>query len=371
MSAILGTSGLLYAGIYWLATPPAVHSRPLYFDFGDRDRGERYSGGAKAIVDLTAQHTQWHWMAGHDEVGPPSLTSSALSPGQRYDIGLELTLPQSDINEKAGVFMIEVHLLDGNDSLLAVSRRPSFLPFTTKLKKLVRMVFLWPLYLAGLLEEAHQMHIVFFDSFMDSLEHSLTSVKVRLSRSDIQLTEAWLTVKPQLEGLVYYMHAWFYTSAAFGILTIAALELTLLGFVYVFYSIAAAGDTSKKHRSDLSQYYESVYPSTEAVATGRLYGSEPMSASPQGGSSWIEGDEQEPSAGLLVSGGSYSGNGAQSQSLGSEVGAGLRHRFGSGTGSGSGSGTGSATAETNEGSYSGNSRRLNLDELRRIEGKGE
>jgi Putative adipose-regulatory protein (Seipin) len=70
--------------------------------------------------------------------------------------------------------------------------------------------------LLGLKSESERIYIQFFDHYQESIENPLTAIKVQLSSADVQLYAAWLVISPQLKGLQWIMHNWFYTSAAVG-----------------------------------------------------------------------------------------------------------------------------------------------------------
>jgi Putative adipose-regulatory protein (Seipin) len=79
-----------------------------------------------------------------------------------------------------------------------------------------RLALLWPFHMLGMKSESESIYIQFFDHYQESIENPLTEIKVQLSNADVQLYAAWLVISPQLKGLQWIMHNWFYTSAAVG-----------------------------------------------------------------------------------------------------------------------------------------------------------
>ncbi|CAM9328615.1 unnamed protein product, partial [Phaeothamnion confervicola] len=96
---------------------------------------------------------------------------------------------------------------------------------------------MWPLLLVGAAFEADCVRVESFDFFQESDKHPLAKATVVLSSPDVQIYEARLFISPQLHGLRHYMHHWFWTAAAFGVAFVTSLELTVLGFLYAFYSV--------------------------------------------------------------------------------------------------------------------------------------
>lgn len=66
--------------------------------------------------------------------------------------------------------MMKVHttLVDDQDSVLATSARPAVLPHTSILLKGITMLFSWPLYLVGIMEEAETIFVPCIDFYKAS-----------------------------------------------------------------------------------------------------------------------------------------------------------------------------------------------------------
>lgn len=228
---LLGTASLVYAGIYWLVMPASLHRMTLYFDYGLRGVIRKIKEPPAAQVDILARHTQWY--AGDATPLPPATREKALATGQKYVVGLELELPQSAANQEAGVFMVYTKLFDGHGTVLASSARPAFLPHSSQLLRALRLAAMWPLYLSGIFRESETLRVPCFDFFEEPAERPLAAARVELSSADVQMYAAHLIITPQLDGIQWLMHRWFYTTAAAGTLFIACIELMMVGFVYL------------------------------------------------------------------------------------------------------------------------------------------
>ena len=120
-----------------------------------------------AAADLFSKHSQWE--AFHQDV-IPSLKSNEriLIAGQPYFLELALELPESDINQRAGVFGVQMELQASNGTKLASSIRTARLPHESSWVSVVRKsVWLVPL-LLGAVHESRVVVIPSFGHFVES-----------------------------------------------------------------------------------------------------------------------------------------------------------------------------------------------------------
>ena len=183
----------VYAILYLMVMPAKHAVEKVYFDYNhfscSKERQQVGTCSPTAVVDLTTIHTQWN--AYTPEVLPSSTTwnqdcgattNSADSqqhtcPTRRrlvsqksHFINLALKLPESTINQKLGMFTVEMYLYDANLSLLASSSRPAVLPYQSDYVLNVRKsVLMGPLVL-GAVQEARTIMVESFDHYMESLE---------------------------------------------------------------------------------------------------------------------------------------------------------------------------------------------------------
>lgn len=223
---ILSLSVLTYAAIYQLSMPRLAIRAPIYFDYNfvpERHKSGAYGrhieelcaqkdgeGGTTdkdtppteqalstsrlrtsgpqqilspptAVVDLQMQHTQWH--AYYDTVLPasyPDLSDHVIKPRRRYFVDISVTLPESDLNRRLGMFMLEVDLLASDGTMLASSGRPSMLPHESSLIGIARKLVLMGPILIGAVAEARTVVLESFDSYVESPDKPLAAMIVRL-----------------------------------------------------------------------------------------------------------------------------------------------------------------------------------------------
>eukprot|EP00611_Tribonema_gayanum_P029251 TRINITY_DN7762_c0_g1_i3.p1 TRINITY_DN7762_c0_g1~~TRINITY_DN7762_c0_g1_i3.p1 ORF type:complete len:489 (+),score=110.74 TRINITY_DN7762_c0_g1_i3:1527-2993(+) len=270
--ALLTASAVLYAGLYWLAMPARLIKVPLYFDYGMRGF-MRTREPPLARVDLLTRHTQWQ--LGEHMTVPPKVGERVLAAGQQYSVTLELSLPQSPANEKAGVFMLYTRLYDKEKQLLGSSARAAFLPHSSPLLRALRLFTLWPLYLMGMSTESEALEVPCFDYLEEVVDSPMAEAHVQLSSPSVQVYEAWLVISPQLTGLPWLMREWFYTCAILGTLSIALLLACTGGFAYLILTV------EEGHRPHIVQPQGGLLGSSGSTA--QQYSSTQWNGSPRNG----------------------------------------------------------------------------------------
>lgn len=104
-----------------------------------------------------------------------------LLPGQRYFFEVTLTLPESEINKRLGMFMVTVDLRSSDKQLLASSKQSSMLPFESNMIAIFRKLLLLLPLSAGLLAETRTVTLLSFDNYVDiSSKQPLSYVEVTL-----------------------------------------------------------------------------------------------------------------------------------------------------------------------------------------------
>ncbi|CAM9249484.1 unnamed protein product [Ectocarpus sp. 4 AP-2014] len=240
---VLLSAVVLYGALYWLVMPLRLHDKPIFLDYSDR----AMTGGATGTVDFLARHTQWD---PSPLTNVERLNTKVLKAGQHYKVGLELQMPTSYINRRIGVFMVHTTLLDEQGNELASSARPAMLPHTSALRKGMGMMFAWPLHLAGLRREEETVYVDCLDFYEENALHPLTKARVTVSSGRVQFYSSSINITPQLNGLPWLMHDFFYSTLAAGVLFIASLELMLFGFCYVFFFVSLGESNKNDNSSD-------------------------------------------------------------------------------------------------------------------------
>jgi hypothetical protein len=162
-----------------------------------------------------------------------------LAPGQRYFFELVLTLPESDINKKLGVFMVKVELRSVDRTLLASSKQHSMLPYESSIVTLFRKTMLILPLAFGLMSETKSVTLLLFDHYTDiSDKKPVSLVEVTLgvpnpaafptTLQTIQIHSAELRYGKEMNAIQSLLRHWQYL---FAIIVISALFLGLLSII--------------------------------------------------------------------------------------------------------------------------------------------
>jgi Putative adipose-regulatory protein (Seipin) len=202
---LLASSVALYGLFYILYMPAHQVSEPLFFDYtglvkhpspvcmnNSPTTAEDYAKlenftlpwqptpvqlkfAPWAAVDLFAKHTQWE--AFQSEVIPkPIAKKSILKAGRAHYLEVALSLPESEINVRAGMFGVYVQLQSCNGTKLAFSMRATRLPYESPYIALARkVIFLVPI-LMGAVQESKTVVVPSFRHVVECWEQPLVSV---------------------------------------------------------------------------------------------------------------------------------------------------------------------------------------------------
>nr|CCA17695.1 conserved hypothetical protein [Albugo laibachii Nc14]CCA18341.1 conserved hypothetical protein [Albugo laibachii Nc14] len=230
---------MIYALLYNLVMPTRCHDQEIFFDYGNhaqlvRDY-DRKLNLTLPTADLNLLEPHRHWKT-HEEIGPK--TASLLVAGVRYDLFVELHVPESFVNYKIGMFMVYTHVQTaGGDMTLASSARPVIVREINSLIRLVqRGVWFLP-HLLSLSEPTQRLWVPVMIGYEESKKSPMTNVKIVLNHPEIQIYSAKLTIIAQLTGIPYLMYHWSVATAFLFILNIAFFEGLLILVVYGLYNL--------------------------------------------------------------------------------------------------------------------------------------
>lgn len=183
ISFISTISAASYGLFYQLCMPSRYATEPLFFDYSQSSQQVCHgnetcpasTSGPYASVDLFARHVSWEPL--HPDVIPPGrATQRLLHAKVPYYLDVQLLLPESLMNQEAGIFVVEVELQSAkNGTRLALSKRSARFPHSSRWVSTVRkIVCLIPL-LLGVLEESRSILIPSYHHFVESADAPLVS----------------------------------------------------------------------------------------------------------------------------------------------------------------------------------------------------
>ena len=134
-------------GTYWifycLVMPGPYATKPLYFDYSgvakhpalectneQAESHEIHPGAPWAVVDLFSKHIQWEPFQ-PDVIPKPIADERLLNEGGSYYLEVSLSLPESELNRRNGMFGVLVELQSTQGERVASSIRAARLPHET------------------------------------------------------------------------------------------------------------------------------------------------------------------------------------------------------------------------------------------------
>jgi hypothetical protein len=238
VAALLGSAAVLYALFYYLVIPSRFHEQAVFLDYGHHASLSR-SGLAdmtlpRAVLNLQTPTHQWQ---ASELVDAPPQTPTVLVPGVKYDVIVELDMPESRVNMDVGMFMLSTELRTQNHALLASSVRAAIVRDSHTLVRWMRVAFWAVPYALGFSDPTQKVTVLAINGFTESKQNPTTEVVVRLNNPELQVYAAKLTIIAQLTGFRYLMYHWSVPTAILVILNIAFVEALALGILYLFYSM--------------------------------------------------------------------------------------------------------------------------------------
>ncbi|KAG2765312.1 hypothetical protein JG687_00000829 [Phytophthora cactorum] len=238
ISFLFVTASLLYALLYYLVIPSRFHEQDIFFNYGHRHmeivaQGEQIPDVPKVSLDLQDPVHQWQSLV----YKPEEPAQPVLAPGVKYDVIVELTVPESRANAEVGVFMVSTTLYANREKGLATSARPVTLHDMPAPVRWLRLsLWLMP-YALGFSEPAQTLRVTAINGYQESTEYPLTHVDIELNTPKLQVYSGKLTVIAQLTGLRYLMYHWAVPTAILFILNIVFLEALALVILYAVYAL--------------------------------------------------------------------------------------------------------------------------------------
>ncbi|XP_013419266.1 seipin isoform X2 [Lingula anatina] len=207
---VLWTAVFLYGSFYYAYMPQVSHSRSVHFQINTScEANQKTCSYPFANISLVKD--------GRDQL---------LLKGQPYKVLLELEMPETPVNEKLGMFMVEIQFYSKGGVITKTSSRAvsSMLRYKSPLLQTITTWFFSPWLLFGFLEQKQTVLVELFsqyyeDAYLPSLG-ALISLKLPGVDNAINVYSAELIMQAHFTGLRYILFYWPITSSMLGIGTI-------------------------------------------------------------------------------------------------------------------------------------------------------
>lgn len=198
--SVVWASIFMYAYFYYSYMPTVSHVKDVHLSYRQCQAEAKCIQYPTDTVELTKKQ-------------------QLLMVGQPYRVILYLEMPESEQNDKTGMFTICAAMHDHSGTQTTKSCRLSMLHYKSDLLKLLSTVVFAPFLLMGYREEKQMVAIELFSHFEDNQGYPATSVEITILSSSIQFYSAQLHITANFSGLRYLMFNWPILSAIIGITT--------------------------------------------------------------------------------------------------------------------------------------------------------
>lgn len=201
-SVITWTSVLLYGVFYWNYIPKSSHVYPVHLHFESKACPEGFCDYPIANLAIVRP--------GQDDY---------LARGQRYKIYLELEMPESEANQRIGMFTVRLDMISEDGEVLRSTQRSGVLRYKSILVRLLSTLTYIPFLLFGSAEEKQTVSVLLFDRYEEDYAKPATQASIMVRNSHIEIYTATLKIYADFTGLRYLLYNWPLTSAVVGIAT--------------------------------------------------------------------------------------------------------------------------------------------------------
>lgn len=201
-SVITWTSILMYGVFYWNYIPKSSHAFPVHLHYESRACPAGFCDFLMANVTIVRP--------GQDEY---------LARGQRYKIYLDLEMPESEANQRIGMFTVGLDMISEDGEVLKSTYGSGVLRYKSMLVKLLGTLACIPLLLFGSAEEKQTVSLLLFDKYVEHYAKPATQAGLVIRNSHIEVYSATLKVYADFTGLRYILYNWPLISAVVGIST--------------------------------------------------------------------------------------------------------------------------------------------------------
>jgi len=201
------------------------HVKELHFDFR-KEHPEALASFLDEKYLLNTSHTK-----------PNTPTSARFLPAnQKFDLSVEMNLPESVENQQLGMFQVTAELLTmDNDTIIATASRPAMIQYRSQLVQLGRTLLFLPFLVMGWSTEAQKIHLMMFINMAESKILPFATLRVLMQpRAGVdavpQVYNAKAMVVLRLGTFAGLLKRWKWTTSLYGIIILYFIFVYTAGF---------------------------------------------------------------------------------------------------------------------------------------------
>lgn len=229
--ALLLVAAIIIYLLFYLSSMPVMgKSVQIYLDYSSK--------APSALLDLRSNFDD---------------TGLVMKAGQRYNLGIELVTPDTESNHLLGNFMVSLELFGKKNQTLGLVSRPAHLKYKSPMLRgfatswnAISLIMDWSL-------ESSITAVPLIRNYLESSSNLVQFVKITLNCPDIETYSSHLIVETHFQGLAYFMHHWWLSTALFFISNIMLAEILIASYIWSLVTDSLLDDSVPPKDSEETQ----------------------------------------------------------------------------------------------------------------------
>ncbi|XP_061542172.1 seipin-like isoform X2 [Phycodurus eques] len=223
---LLWISAFLYGSFYYSYMPLATYSTPVHYHYRTDCDSPNSFMCSYPVANVSLMKNN----------------KPVLTFGQAYHITLQLDMPDSEINQELGMFMIRTTCFSRDGGQVATSARStrqllstsssrfSMLRYQSNLLRTMSTLLFFPMLMSGVAEQKQVLTVELFSEYTDDPYSPSATAVLEILSSKVQIYSSQLYIHAHFTGVRYLLFNFPVLSAVVGV----SSNFMLLGVLLVF-----------------------------------------------------------------------------------------------------------------------------------------
>lgn len=212
---LLWVAIFLYGSFYYSYMPMVSFSTPVHYYYrSDCDSSD------SAICSFPVANISM-LRNGRDQV---------MAHGQPYRISLELEMPESQVNEQLGMFMVKMSCYSRGGQTVSSVARSAMLHYRSSLLQTLSTLVFSPLLLTGMAEQKQLIEVELYSDYKTNSYQPTVGAVIEIQSRNVQIYSAQLRIHAYFTGIRYILYNFPLTSAVIGVFS----NFTFLSVIMLF-----------------------------------------------------------------------------------------------------------------------------------------
>ncbi|ELT94670.1 hypothetical protein CAPTEDRAFT_127674 [Capitella teleta] len=199
---LLWLAVFMYGSFYYAYIPPISHSKDNYFYFSSDCDPESallcsFPSANFSLLDDGNRET--------------------LRRGQVYVVNFEMAVPESDMNQGLGMFMVQLVIYGKHGEVVQTSRRSALISYKSPLLHALETWSFLPALLFGYTKQEQKLSVDLFENYIEDPYKPAFGAYVEIQTRKIQIYRSKISLHARFTGLRYFMYHYPFISTFIGV----------------------------------------------------------------------------------------------------------------------------------------------------------